>query len=247
MDLRWNCVGVAAIVASFAAIAPGCGKDEPASPQPGQSASAGGSAPSASAPAATAAPAAASAQQAPAPGAGASSKPAAGAGQPGAAAGGAPSSGTATAAKPASQAPAAGDSGGAAAAAPKSGGASTTATQDAPAAPAAAGGDDIGGTDSKDPEVRRLAALARDGRFAPYRALAKERVAAQYRLSSFQPDTSSDAALEASKKEYERLKADLAKKSEAMDSFLMSKKWTDEDYAVMGFIMSQVEAARFPG
>lgn len=229
MDLRWNCVGVAAIVASFAAIAPGCGKDEPASPQPGQSASAGGSAPSASAPAATAAPAAASAQQAPAP------------------AGGAPSSGTATAAKPASQAPAAGASGGAAAAAPKSGGASTTATQDAPAAPAAAGGDDIGGTDSKDPEVRRLATLARDGRFAPYRALAKERVAAQYRLSSFQPDTSSDAALEASKKEYERLKADLAKKSEAMDSFLMSKKWTDEDYAVMGFIMSQVEAARFPG
>ena len=229
MDLRWNCVGVAAIVASFAAIAPGCGKDEPASPQPGQSASAGGSAPSASAPAATAAPAAASAQQAPAPG------------------GGAPSSGTATAAKPASQAPAAGASGGAAAAAPKSGGASTTATQDAPAAPAAAGGDDIGGTDSKDPEVRRLATLARDGRFAPYRALAKERVAAQYRLSSFQPDTSSDAALEASKKEYERLKADLAKKSEAMDSFLMSKKWTDEDYAVMGFIMSQVEAARFPG
>ena len=86
--------------------------------------------------------------------------------------------------------------------------------------------------------------LARDGRFAPYRRLAKDRLAAQMKMASFQVDTSSDAALEASRKQYEALRAEYAARSEAMDKFITSRKWSDDDYAVMGFIMSQVEASR---
>ena len=86
--------------------------------------------------------------------------------------------------------------------------------------------------------------LARDGRFAPYRRMAKERLAAQIKMGSFQVDTSSDAALEASRKEYEILRTEYAARSEAMDKFMTSQKWSDEDYAVMGFIMAQVEASR---
>lgn len=74
--------------------------------------------------------------------------------------------------------------------------------------------------------------------------MAKERLAAQMRMASFQVDTSSEAALEASRKEYERLRAEYAARSEAMDKFTSSQKWSDEDYAVMGFIMAQVEASR---
>lgn len=74
--------------------------------------------------------------------------------------------------------------------------------------------------------------------------MAKERLAAQMRMAAFQVDTSSDAALESSRKEYERLRAEYAARSEAMDKFMSSQKWSDEDYAVMGFIMAQVESSR---
>jgi hypothetical protein len=86
--------------------------------------------------------------------------------------------------------------------------------------------------------------LARDGRFAPYRRMAKERLSAQMRMASFQFDTSSDAARASSQKEYERLRAEYAACSEAMDKFASSQKWSDDDYAVMGFIMAQVESSR---
>lgn len=86
--------------------------------------------------------------------------------------------------------------------------------------------------------------LARDGRFAPYRRMAKERLEAQMRMAAFQVDTSSDAALEASRKQYEILRSEYAARSEAMDKFMTSKKWSDEDFAVMGFIMAQVESMR---
>jgi hypothetical protein len=29
-----------------------------------------------------------------------------------------------------------------------------------------------------------------------------------------------------------------------MDKFMSSQKWSDEDYAVLGFIMAQVESSR---
>lgn len=89
--------------------------------------------------------------------------------------------------------------------------------------------------------------LARDGRFSPYRRLAKERLAAQMRMASFQADTSSDAALESSRKEYARLRAEYDRLSEAMDKFMTSQKWSDDDYAVMGFILAQVESSRTSG
>ena len=74
--------------------------------------------------------------------------------------------------------------------------------------------------------------------------MAKERLAAQMRMAAFQVDTSSEAALESSRKEYARLRAEYDIHSAAMDKFMTGQKWSEEDYAVMGFILAQVESSR---